>query len=103
MNPFGLLAGVESSILLVLLLLAVKRTKLRELSEPLVLWAVCFVSIWALINGIVSSANFGVAVRYKLQILPVLLGLLIYLSRRRDRPEKVTVVPVQGAAGESRT
>ena len=83
MNPFGLLAGVESSILLVLLVIALKRTRIRELTEPLVLWAVSLVVIWALINGIVSSANFGVAVRYKLQILPVLLGLLMYLARKR--------------------
>lgn len=84
MNPFGLLAGMESAILVFLLFRAIRRTRLRELNEPLVLWSVSFILIWALINGIVSSANFGVAVRYKLQILPVLLGVLVYLSRKRD-------------------
>lgn len=99
MNPFGLLAGVESSILLVLLLLAIKRTRLAELTEPLTLWAVCFVVLWALVNGIVSSANFGVAVRYKLQILPVLLGLLGYLSRRRT--VRAAVKAAVKAAGDT--
>ena len=83
MNPFGLLAGLESLILLILLLLALKRTPLCELKNPLLLWALLFVACWSLVNGIVSATNFGVAVRYKLQILPVLLGLLLYLSRRR--------------------
>lgn len=83
LNPFGLLAGVESGILLVLLIIAVKRTSLSELKEPFILWATLFILIWAMVNGIVSSTNFGVGVRYKLQVLPVLLGLLLYLSRNR--------------------
>jgi len=88
LNPFGMLAGVESLILLVLFLFALARTRLSELKEPLVLWALLLVLTWALMNGIVSSTNFGVAVRYKLQILPVLLGLLMYLSRRRGHGAK---------------
>ena len=87
MNPFGMLAGLESSYLLLLLFLSMKRSRLRDLREPLVLWAVLFLAVWSLINGIVSSTNFGVAVRYKLQVLPLMLGLLIYLSRRRDEPQ----------------
>ncbi|MBF0328696.1 MAG: hypothetical protein HQL10_06035 [Nitrospirae bacterium] len=84
MNLFGLLAGLESLFLILLFLLAIKRTRLMELKEPLILWAMLFTVIWALVHGIVSSANLGVAARYKLQILPVLLGLLFYLSRKRS-------------------
>jgi hypothetical protein len=83
LNPFGLLAGIESLILLCLLLKAIKRTSITELAEPLVLWGVSFIVIWSLVNGIVSSANFGLGVRYKLQVLPLLLGLLMYLARER--------------------
>jgi len=86
LNPFGLLAGLESALLLGLLLLSLKRSRLRDLKEPLVQWCLLFLVIWALLNGIVSSANFGVAVRYKLQVLPLLLGLLMYLARRRTPP-----------------
>jgi len=85
MNPFGLLAGIESAILLTLLIKACRRTRLKELADPLTLWAVSFVAIWALVNGIVSSTNFGVGVRYKLQVLPVLLGVLLHLSRKREQ------------------
>jgi len=88
MNPFGLLAGLESAILLFLLARAILRTKLLELKEPIVLWAILFVVTWSLMNGLVSSTNFGVGVRYKLQILPILLGLLMYLARKRV-PEHV--------------
>ena len=85
MNPFGLLAGLENGILLYLLVIAIKRTKLVELKEPFILWAITFVIFWALVHGPISSSNFGMAERYKLQVLPILLGLLIYLARKREK------------------
>lgn len=87
LNPFGFLAGLESSLLLFLLWRAMCRTGLQELKEPLVMWAILFVLVWAVVNGIVSSMNFGLTVRYKLQILPILLGVLLYLARKRPDPE----------------
>jgi hypothetical protein len=85
MNPFGLLSGAESLFLLVLLVRAIRRTRFQELKEPLVMWAVLFIVIWASVNGIVSSANMGLAARYKLQVMPLLLGVLIHLSRKRQK------------------
>jgi hypothetical protein len=82
MNPFGLLAGVESACLLGLLALALKRQRWATLRQPLVVWAVALVVVWSSIYGFVSAQNLGGAVRFKLQILPVLLTLLLYLSRR---------------------
>jgi hypothetical protein len=85
MNSFGLLAGIENLFLLILLLLSLKhfRYNWRELQDPLVLWAVLLVLTWAAVYGFVSSYNLGTASRYRLQILPILLGLLIYLARSR--------------------
>ena len=83
-NLFGFLQSLDNLVLLLLLVMAVKRTRLKELKEPLVLWAISFIIIWAALHGLVVF-NFGTLVRYKLQILPVLLGLLLYLSRRRER------------------
>lgn len=85
MIPFGLLAGLERLSLLVLLVLVIKSTRFREMKEPLVMWAILFVVTLASVHGIVSSANFGLEVRYKLQILPVLLGVLFYLLRKRQK------------------
>ncbi len=85
LNPFGLLAGLENLVLLSLLLLAIKRTGWREARQPLVIWAIFLVVIWAAVYGFVSYQNLGTAVRFKLQILPVLVGLLLYLARRRSR------------------
>ena len=88
-TPFGLLASLENVVLLILLFRAIKRTRWRELKEPMVMWAILLVLTWATVYGFLAQ-NMGTAVRYKLQILPVLLGLLLYLSRRRPRgaPER---------------
>ncbi|MCG2734892.1 MAG: hypothetical protein L6282_00710 [Candidatus Methanoperedenaceae archaeon] len=84
-NPFGILASLENLVLLVMLLLAVKRMRWSDLKEPIVLWAILLVIIWAIVYGFISYQNLGTAVRYRLQILPVLLGILLYLGRRHTR------------------
>ena len=84
---FGILAGLENLLLLWLLFRAVRRTKLRELWESPVLWAVALIAVWSSFYGFASYQNLGAAVRYRLQILPVLLGLLFYLGRRRVLPD----------------
>ncbi len=84
-NPFALLAGLENIALLGLLFLAIKRARWKDIRNPLVLWAISLVAIWATVYGFVSYQNLGTAVRYKLQILPMLVGLLLYLARRRSK------------------
>lgn len=80
-NLFALLSGLENLLLLFFALLALKRTGWRRFREPLVTWAVLLIMTWATLYGFVSYQNLGTAVRFKLQILPVLLILLIYLAR----------------------
>ncbi|MBD1945816.1 hypothetical protein H6F50_26280 [Coleofasciculus sp. FACHB-712] len=84
LNPFGLLAGLENLLLLFLLALAVTRTRWKDLKDALVIWAILLVLTWAAVYGFVSYQNLGTAVRFKTQILPVLLGVLLYLGRRRQ-------------------
>ncbi len=86
MNPFGLLAGLESAVLLGLVVLAARRVRWATLRQPLIVWAVSLVVVWSSIYGFVSSQNLGSAVRFKLQILPVLLTVLLYLSRKDPPP-----------------
>lgn len=81
-NPFGLLAGAENAALLWLLFLALRRGDRARLRDPVVLWALVLVITWALVYSFISYQNLGSAVRFRLQILPVLLGLLLYLGWR---------------------
>jgi hypothetical protein len=82
-NAFGVLAGIEDVVLLGLFALAVKRCRLRDFKDPLVFWALAVIFLWALVYAFVSSQNFGTAVRYRVQILPIFLGLLLYFGRNR--------------------
>ena len=91
LNPFGLLAGLESLVLLALLLRASRRAKWKEFKQPLILWASTLILIWAVVYGFASIQNLGTAVRWKLQVLPLLVGLLCYLGRRR--PEMLQRFP----------
>lgn len=84
-NAFGLLAGLESLILLGLVVLALARLRMGEFKNPLVLSAVLFVASWALVYGFLSYQNLGTAVRFRVQVLPIFLFLLFYLGRRRGR------------------
>jgi hypothetical protein len=85
LNPFGLLAGLENLVLLALLLRAIKRATWRDMKQPLVLWATTLILVWSVVYGFASTQNLGTAVRWKLQVLPLLVGLLCYLGRRRSR------------------
>ena len=88
-HSFGWLAGTEDLALLLLLALAVFRLGRfwDDLKEPVVLWAGFLVLGWASVYGFVSFQNLGTAVRYRLQVMPFLWGLLLYLNRpRRAEP-----------------
>lgn len=82
MNFFGILAGLENLFLLILLFRAVKKNHLKDLKEPIILWAVLLILTWAIVYSFISYQNLGTAVRFKLQVLPILLGLLFYLGRQ---------------------
>lgn len=83
-NPFGVVAGIENAFLLGLLVIAIVRVRLRRLRDPAIAWAILLIITWSFIYSFVSYYNFGAAVRFKLQILPVLLLVLLYLARGPD-------------------
>ena len=84
LNPFGLLAGLENVVLLALVVRAMRRATWTEVRQPLILWVITLLVVWSVIYGFASTQNLGAAVRWKLQVLPLLLGLVCYLGRRRS-------------------
>ncbi len=91
MNPFGMLAGVENLALLILLLMGARekwrnwgRTPPNE--RALIVWAVMTVLGWSFVYGFVSYQNLGAAFRFRLQILPVLILLVIFLNFDPEKP-----------------
>jgi hypothetical protein len=84
-NPFTALAAVENTAVLLMALVAVSRVRFAYLRNPLVLWAALYSLTWAALYGYIVMANFGSGVRYKLQVWPFLLMLLISLAHREGR------------------
>jgi hypothetical protein len=81
-NVFGFLAGLEGAFLLILLGLAVKRARWSELANPVCIWAILLIAIWAAFYAFVGY-NMGTICRYRVQVLPVFLGLLLYMTSRK--------------------
>ena len=88
-NLFGSLAGLENTLIMLLTARAVWRTRFRDLTEPLVAWALVAVLLWAAVYSVNSFQNLGTAARHRLHIMPLFLGLILYLGRRRH-PATVT-------------
>jgi hypothetical protein len=81
-NVFGFLAGIENLALLVLVGVAIKRFRLADLKDPAIVGALLLIFAWTLAYAFISYQNLGSAVRFRLQILPVLLVVLLYFGRR---------------------
>jgi hypothetical protein len=79
MNLFGIMSGLENLVILALAMIALTRLRLRHLRNPVFLWAVILVGLWAVMYGATASTNLGTIVRYRLQVLPLLIGLVAYL------------------------
>jgi hypothetical protein len=79
LNPFGLLSGLENLLLLVLTLFALRHWRRAPIEDPVFRWALMLVLTWAGVYAFIAF-NLGSIVRFKLQIYPVMLLLLMYLA-----------------------
>ncbi len=98
-NMFGMMAGVENTVLLAFFLRAVWRTPARELRDPFLLWAIVLILVWLAGYATVAAANVGTSVRYRLQIMPLYLWLLAHFSRKRGLAGATS--PIRGGRGGS--
>jgi hypothetical protein len=76
---FGIIAGLENGVLIALVGIALVKFRRRLLRDPIVLWSMLLVLGWSAVYG-VSVYNLGTIVRFKLQILPILLLLIMHLA-----------------------
>jgi len=84
-NPFTALAAIENSVILLLALVALFRFRIAYLRDPLVLWPLLMSLSWALLYGFIVMVNFGSGVRYKLQVWPFFLMVVVCLVHREGR------------------
>ncbi len=78
-NIAGIASGVENLILFSICLLALFRAPLKIIGNPIWIWFGLTILVWGIAYGPVSSGNLGTGVRFRLQVLPLLVFIL-YLS-----------------------
>lgn len=81
-NPFALVASIDNTVLLIIAAYAFKRSKLKEFGQPEILWMSAFILLWSTLHGL-GSGNLGALSRFKIQILPIFITLLVYMARKR--------------------
>jgi hypothetical protein len=93
---FGWFAGFENLGLLLLSIWALFSVRLRYFRNPLFLWAVVLLLTWGLAYSIVAYKDLGTAARFKLQVLPIMLSLIVFLLRQSATQTTRTQVPAAG-------
>jgi len=84
-SAFALLASADNLVLLGLFALTVQRIPTSALRRPWFVWVVLLLAIWGTMYAFPSMQNLGTAVRFKLQVMPVLWPLVLLGSRRKRR------------------
>ncbi len=78
----GWIAGLEDLVLLLLSVWALAKMKRQYWRNHFFLWSVALLITWGLAYSLVTYKDLGTAVRFRLQIMPVLLGLVWFLISR---------------------
>lgn len=81
-HVFGFLAGCENLVLLLCAVWALFRIKFKDFRDDIFLWGVTLLTFWGLAYGFIAYKDLGTAARFKLQIIPVMLGMIWFLISR---------------------
>lgn len=80
-NLGGLLAGLENLILLPLFIYALKKIFPLVTKDPILFWVMTTIVVWTVIYSPVSSGNLGTGTRFRTQILPFVLLVILWKPR----------------------
>jgi hypothetical protein len=92
---FGWIAGCEDLVLLFLSIFALFKVRRHHWRNHFFLWGATLLLTWGLAYSLVTYKDLGTAVRFRLQIMPVLLGMVWFLISR-------PFMTWEGARGASR-
>jgi hypothetical protein len=103
LSVFGTLSGVENFLLLVLFFRALIRFRLHHLRDYdyAIAAGILLLAVWVLLYGPISYQNLGTAVRFKLQILPIFLALLLAIGSKRPSANAL-ITPALGQTNHSK-
>lgn len=84
-NAFTAMSALSGSVLLVLAYRAVRHGKLRDLKDPVLIWALTYLACWAALYGFGGFGNLGMAVRERIEVLPIIVLLALLFGTERGR------------------
>ena len=84
-NLFGLLAGLENLLVLILAIYVVRYGKGITRAYPFLNFCIAFVVVWSIFYGFISYQNLGTAFRFRLQVLPLLLMIFVLTRERKNK------------------
>jgi len=88
-NPFSLIAAIENIVLLYLTYKYIFKNWRAVFKNKYMRFLILFIFAWSTFYVIISPNNLGMAVRFKLQVLPAMLIVIwvsrhIYLNRQKE-------------------
>lgn len=89
-SPLILLAAVENSFLLYFFYKYILKEWSAVMTNPSTKFLLLFIFSWSLFYAIISPGNLGMAIRFKLQILPAML-MIFFIIRAQKRAPDATV------------
>lgn len=84
-NAFMMLAALEGSALLLLVISAARHWSIARLRDPVIAWALGYLACWASLYGFGGFGNLGMAVRERLEVMPILVLLGLLFGTRTGR------------------
>ncbi len=95
-NPFSLLAAIENVLLLYFTYKYIIKNWRDVLKNKYLRFLMLFIFSWSLFYVIISPTNLGMAVRFKLQVLPAMLIVIwvsrhIYLQKQKQKRDMIEV------------
>lgn len=79
------LAALENTALLVMAVIGLFHMRMKYLRNPIFLWLLLITLMWSIMYGYIVLANFGSGVRYKIQVLPFFILLILSLTHAKGR------------------
>jgi len=80
---FGVISGITNTAILLVTIHALFYFRKSYLYSPIFQWMIAIIICWLSIYSFLSFSNFGTNERYKVQIIPIILGLLLYIYHER--------------------
>ncbi len=91
-NPFTAMAAVENIILLYLSYKYIFKRWREVYRNKYLRFYILLIFSWSLLYVIISTTNLGIAVRFKLQVLPemlIIIGVAMAMSRQRESQKEL--------------